>query len=387
MKECEKQLLQILGCGLRGSSMPLPDSLCWPDILRAADRHSVSGALGYTMQRWFEQVPLDGQTKQALRSRMLWELTRSVNQEQALEELKAEFERSQIFLLPLKGSMLKRRYPRPEMRSMNDLDLLVKPAQHRQVRSAMNRLGYGGFQPGRKHDHYTKPPYIVVEAHRILLAPESTYSWYFEDIWSRCRPAGGCQFVHEMTLEDEYVFCLLHMIEHLLHGGIGIRFFMDVYVYEQLPELNRSKLTAALDTLGIFPFYQHAVHLAQTWFDVSDPVLDPAERQLVEELGAFVLDSGTYGSVKNRSAATGRHGRLRYLMKSCFPTLKSMQSMYPWLTRAPVLLPAAWLMRGVTALTSRRRNVQSVLHAAGNADQQTAKALTELYQKIGLHSS
>lgn len=98
----------------------------------------------------------------------------------------------------------------------------------------MRTLGYENHVEGRKHDHYSMPPYVSLEVYRDLVDGDNEFYNYYRNIWIRCKPKSGFQYVYEMSLEDEYIFNFVHLVEHFKNGGIGLRFLVDVYVYECL---------------------------------------------------------------------------------------------------------------------------------------------------------
>ena len=67
-----------------------------------------------------------------------------------LQRLCAAFEQHSIDYLPLKGAILKSMYPSAELRSMSDIDILIKPEQYDSIKSVMLLLG---FSEGIESDH------------------------------------------------------------------------------------------------------------------------------------------------------------------------------------------------------------------------------------------
>lgn len=384
MEKEEEYLLEVIKYILhnRKTDFPIPPSdLNWPQLIKKASRHSISNLLFYAVENLDAEHRPEESVYKYLQQQTMKEFVRSCNQLAAADELLAEFEKRKIYVLALKGVNTKNYYPEPDMRSMNDLDLLYKDSQHGMIDDAMQKLGYGGFQEGRKHDHYFRAPYIGVELHREMVASESEYSDYYADIWNRVHSRGGCSYVQEMRREDEYIFTIIHLVEHFKQGGVGLRFMMDVFVYEHLEGMDWDYIEKELEKLHLSEFVQNLSKLAEQWFGTEEQEKDT----LVEKLGEYILQNGTYGSEKNAAAlAVEQGGRMSFLLKAVFPNLKSMQSMYPWLKKYPILLPWSWMLRGLRSFLYRRGNIESQMKVYKNGDKDYGKELRQFYKQCGL---
>ena len=376
-----KLLARLLGYALRGESATqiAVESDRWEKLVKLAKRHKVANTLAYVLPLLGENNRPNEELAQKLETVLFEQTMIGSNQLFAAQELQQAFEEKGLYSLCLKGIHTKLRYPQDNMRSMGDLDILCKAEQNASVKRAMADLGYGGFQEGRKHDHYTRPPYIAVEMHRQLVSVRSDFDAYCQRVWERSQPLPGCQFAHAMTVEDEYVYNLIHMVEHFKEGGVGLRFVMDIYVYETRVELDRAKVARELEKLSLTEFYRNVVKLARYMFEEgqSDPI--------TEELAEFIFAGGVYGSRKNSQAlSVSKGGRIGFLLRTCFPGYRDMCSMFPWLAKCPVLLPVTWLIRAVRSLLFRRRTVKGQFETCAKGDQALGKELRSFYRQIGL---
>ena len=287
----KKLLPALLGCVLRDEKVPqqlVPED--WQSLLELAYRHKVHNTLACILPLLPERP--DEALCRTFEGMTMEQMLISSNQLHGARQLQESFESRGLYNMMLKGVQTKLLYPQDYMRSMGDMDILCKPEQNAQVRKAMEAMGYGDFQPGRKHDHYRYPPYLLVEMHRELVPASSTYSDYYRDIWQRCKPLADHSYSYEMSVEDGYIFCLVHLAGHFRDGGVGIRFIMDVYVYERLTALNRDYLKEQLEILGLSTFYANVVKLAKHWFGGEEG------NDLTEAMAEYVYSGGLYGSVK-----------------------------------------------------------------------------------------
>ena len=301
------------------------------------------------------------------------------NQLSSVYEMQQIFEKNKIYNLVVKGAKTKTRYPDEVLRSMGDIDILYKPEQHKEFYNLMmNSLGYEDFQEGRKNDTYTKNKIIVVEAHRQLVSTESEYIDYLNTVWERAIPCQNCKYTYEMTIEDEFIYNIIHLVEHFKQGGVGIRFIMDIWVYNNL-DMNREYLKQELENLGLFDFYVTMSKLADYWFGNGEST------ELLEKLGEFICSSGIFGNRENVSAMAIEDGsKIKTIIKVCFPSYKDMTTMFLWLKKYPFLLPIAWLIRAFRSLTKRKNNVKVQLSVIKDGDNNKGNELREFYKECGL---
>lgn len=301
------------------------------------------------------------------------------NQLSSVYEMQQIFEKNKIYNLVVKGAKTKTRYPDEVLRSMGDIDILYKPEQHKEFYNLMmNSLGYEDFQEGRKNDTYTKNKIIVVEAHRQLVSTESEYIDYLNTVWERAIPCQNCKYTYEMTIEDEFIYNIIHLVEHFKQGGVGIRFIMDIWVYNNL-DMNREYLKQELENLGLFDFYVTMSQLADYWFGNGEST------ELLEKLGEFICSSGIFGNRENVSAMAIEDGsKIKTIIKVCFPSYKDMTTMFLWLKKYPFLLPIAWLIRAFRSLTKRKNNVKVQLSVIKDGDNNKGNELREFYKECGL---
>ena len=301
----------------------------------------------------------------------------------AVQEMLARFEQEKIYAVALKGVNMKALYPEQDMRTMNDIDILYKDEQHEQVKKCMAEMGYGGFEEGRKHDHYFRQPWCKVEMHRQLVASGTAFSRYYQDIWDRLICEEGCRYVRRMRMEDEYIYMFIHLTEHFKNGGIGVRFIMDVYVYNQLKEMDWGYIYEEMEHLGLLEFWKNVTSLSEIWFGEQQGTEHVPD--ILCQMERFVLDNGTYGTKKNQDAVSvERQGRMMFLLHACFPGLNDMKSVYPWLKKAPVLLPVTWGIRGVRSILFRKRNIRTQVDAFMHGDKEQGKQLIQFYKHCGL---
>ena len=357
------------------------EMLDWTRLLRIAKRHSLGSLLYHVLPQISKELQPPTDIKDEMSQLAMNAAASDIKQKVALAELEREFEDHHLCFMAVKGSHTKNYYPKSEFRTMGDLDVLYKDVQHKEVKELLSKLGFDGFESGLKHDHYQKTPFITLEMHRGLVAANTIAEAYYEDIWQRAKKDDEKEYIYCMTLEDQYVYTMIHLLEHFKEGGVGIRFVMDIYVFLQQKELNKKYVSNEFEKLHISQFARNIESLANKWFGTYNVESDG----LLNELEIFILKNGIYGKVGQAKAiALEKNGRLKYVMTMAFPNLKSMQSLYPWLKGKAILLPVAWVIRmGRTALF-RKNSISTVVGTVRTGDKKKGKELLDFYERCGI---
>lgn len=362
----EYALIKCVRAALHDETISLPIDT---DIVTLAKRHQVQTLLYMATQA------------KHLQKQFNVAIAQSITQECALDELIQYFEKHGLYVMPVKGICAKKRYSDSILRTMGDLDILCKPDQSKAIQLAMQSLGYENHVEGRKHDSYSIPPYVSVEVHRDLVDGDNEFYDYYRNVWERCKQRAGYNCVYEMSLEDEYIFNLVHLVEHFKNGGIGLRFLVDVYVYEHL-DMDRGYISAELAKLDLIRFYHNVRSLTLYWFGTDEEKSYIEFTPVLQELGDYILSCGIFGSRENLADLKAVRGKIGSFLRICFPGYDSMKSMFPWLN--PLLLPYAWGLRAVRVLKYRRKNLKIVWDSSMSGDAESGKKLMKFYESCGL---
>lgn len=181
--------------------------------------------------------------------------------------------------------------------------------------------------------------------------------------------------------EDEYIFNFIHLVEHFKGGGIGLRFLVDVYVYEHLG-IDRDYIAAELEKLDLTQFFHNILSLALHWFGTDEEQNGIEFTPVLRKLGDSILSGGIFGSRQNLADLKAGRGKMGSFLHSCFPGYYSMQSMFLWMN--PLLLPYAWGLRVVRVLKYRRKNLKVVWNSSISGDAESVKRLMRFYESCGL---
>ena len=344
-------LLELLRCGLNGQvPCEKPEGVSWQALFSAARKHSVTSLAFQAVKRTASVV--EPVVLSQWRDYNLIALAKYSAQVLELERLCDDFERLGTPYMPLKGSCIRRLYPQPAFREMADLDILIPKKRLSECEALLSKRGYVMQSRQSYHSEWERPPYMAVELHSALIPYESEFRPFFADPWKNTVCADGTHLTKQ-TLEDEYLYHLVHSAKHYFSGGTGIRSVLDVYIYKSAvgSELDNAYLCRMLEKMRLSEFANSIEELAEAWFSCPGKPLHEDTAQMAQ----LILTSSTFGSKGNYAVNTIRRytqkgdsinrAKRRFFRSMLCPRYADMCWMFPVLQKVPVLLPACHLYR------------------------------------------
>ena len=348
MNHLQNGILQLIASAVTGSPRDIPADLDWDAAGKLGHRHGVLPMLYYGALQ--SGVTLPAEVKQKLEMTTFRQVMLSQNQQYALERLFAAFDEAGIAYMPLKGTLLKAMYPKAEMRSMGDADVLIRMEQYDRIREMMPTLGYTRVAES-DHELIWKCPALLLELHkRLIPSYNKDYFAYYGDGWQLAKVQRGSRY--GMTDEDMLIYLFTHFAKHYRDGGIGLKHMVDLWLYRHhKPDLDEAYLQKELTALQLYDFYRHVCRTLAVWFEGAE---GDARTALITD---FVFGSGMFGSKENhllsdgvRLSRQGGNAKRRKAVRLVLLPYANMCVKYPWLKKVPVLLPVMWVWRIATVL-------------------------------------
>ena len=386
-------LLHLLGAYLREEEPETCPDADWEKLLELAGIHSVVGVLGYMTMRY----PICPDPEIAATLRNFCKSTVAVFTRRGLQaqQLAQSLEDAGIDHVLMKGYVLRVFYPVPELRTFNDIDLVIRPCDRQKCDQLMLSQGYQ-----RKTDWEPVFSYhqgdLLVEVHtdimEIDVSDKADYRGYFQNMWEHAQTETAHSY--RFTPEFHFLYLLTHIAKHVHGSGAGARMYLDIaaFIRHYGNNLDWEWIRQQLVQLKLDTFAGVVMTAVNSWFGVSCPMAYTAAPQAVlEQFTAYTMEAGIFGH-QNRDAALAslKHtspdvagNKVRQFLKEAFPAAKTIQSRYTYLQKKPWLLPAAWVHRLVKnrqKLGSHTRNMQNILRA----DENEVRTLQQLMQNIGL---
>lgn len=306
--------------------------------------------------------------------------TQYILQDEQLQFLTYTFEKNGIKNMPLKGSILRKMYPRPELRTSSDIDILYDVDSDKKIGEIFLNNGYELGGVAAKDTSYVKRPFLNVEMHRTLMGDHPELEGDFADVWDRVKLVDGKRFSYKMTNEDFYVYMTSHAAKHYLMGGIGIRFVTDTWVFNKYvgDNLNRKEVNKRLDEMGVLTFDKNITLLAEYWFGNGDA------DNVILSLGDFICDCNTFGKVENRLATQlSENGSAGFVLRRIFLPYDIMCSIFPSLKGKKILLPFYWLRRIFRGMFNKNSKFYSENRLKSTINQEKIDSVKSLNDALG----
>ena len=281
--------------------------------------------------------------------------------------------------IPLKGSVIRKFYPKPWMRTSCDIDILVKPEDLNAIIEILkSKLEYSLDCIAPYDAILNAPSGVNLELRYNPSAISEKTATVINTLFDRVVKKGEYQLL--LDNETLYFYHLEHMAKHFSNGGCGVRFFLDAYVINKAISFDGEKLQKLLSETGLTAFANAVEKVANHWFN------DGESDKLIKDIEDFVLGSGIFGTMQNR-VAIGRKNKSKigYLFSRVFLPYKYLKYQFPVLQKHPILAPFCQVRRWFRLLSkSSRQKSLNELKEIQNGDFERQNKVNDLIKELKL---
>ncbi len=294
------------------------------------------------------------------------------------------FEQAKIPFVPLKGSILRKYYPEPWMRTSCDIDILVKNADLLKARELLIQSYNYRFGIQGSHDIslfsisniHIELHFTLLENNRIGKADNPLI-----DIWDKVLLTEKKQYQYKMPDEYLYYYHIAHMAKHFLIGGCGIRPVLDLYILNHNIQFNQKNRKKLLEEGGLLKFAQQIELLSEVWFGSSTHTV------LSKNIQDYIISGGVYGSMENNiSICQAQKGSYsKYIISRIWIPYRDIKCHYPILQRHTWLLPLYEIKRWLRLISYNRlkKSIQEI-KMSSNINHDKVSIIKNLLEQLGL---
>ncbi len=386
-------ILRILSDFIHGENSYVCDiHMDWNEILRYAQIHQISSILYYQLK---DISNSDINFKEFLKKIATFyyrDIYLASIRNNSLSEINQTLCDRGIAYFIVKGPEISRFYPIPELRTMGDIDLVIKSDDIDVVRKIFCNMEFSETCDIGNEFIYRKNN-LVVEVHDHLIYDKHEFSMYvfFNDCWNHVYLE---QNDHKIRLDKNFhfLFLIYHLREHFINSGVGIRQFMDIAVYIDSNSLDWNYITNISKRLGLWNFLSNCICLCCSWFNIPAPIKVKAMEELFyEQSTQHIFSNGVFGknneeNVGNKIAKEIMRSKLPSkivlgidVVKKIFPSYHRLRYLkqYSFLNRRPYLLPLAWIYRLYRCI--KHKSYEQGIAYVENAHTETSELEKKLY--------
>ncbi len=384
--EFKRTVIDVIKSAFTREKVTIPEGVSFEKMHKLALKHNAPVLMYYGLVNSVENA--DDPLIEPMFLHACQYIALSEYQIQCSNELIAEFESQGIEYMPLKGLILRDMFPKPEMRTMTDADILIRDEQYEKIKPILIEQGYefvkesGNEYAWRKQDFY-------LELHKYLLKPD--HSDYFElvgDGWKVAEKDADNEFGYHMKDEDFFVFQVVHFAKHYRGSGIGFKHMVDMWVYlNNKPQLDLDYVRTELAKIKLDVFFDNVLKTTHAWFDGAE------WDETVELMTTVIFKSGSFGTneqlnmsfaLKNKGNNNKEKYRPKGFWKSIFLPYANMCLLFPVLKKVPVLLPVLWIWRIIYTAINRKGAMTRHYNAIKSLSKENISQYEQQLKAVGL---
>lgn len=299
-----------------------------------------------------------------------------------LREIRRVLGEAKIPFIPLKGSVIRKYYPEPWQRTSCDIDVLVKEKDADKASKVLaERLQYKINEKGQHDVSLFSPSNIHVELHFKLMDIEFKQVSVLRDIWNggEITPVSGYEY--RMSKELFLLYHIYHMAKHFVHGGCGIKPFIDLWIIKNKVGFDGGKAQKMLQESGLLAFYERSIYLMSVWFEGKP------HNSVTQEMEDYILQGGVYGTLEQQLAMSQnkKGGKFRHLLSKIFLSYEQMKVYYPSVKKCPILFPFYQVRRWFRILfCGGRKTAMNEIKLNQSLSEEKKQAAKNLIDELGL---
>ena len=353
----ERDIISIIKASLNSTTPTLSGELDYEKVYSFAKEMQIVPLLCYGLEKVPEVYNTDG-GKKIVKSTLSYSFF-DEGQMAEIDKIIEAFDLEKIEYVKLKGTVIKKLYPRSDMRLMSDADILIKEESYPKIKKIMTSLG---FEEELESDHeyvFTKGKDLNIELHkRLIPSYNKDYYEYFGDGWRLAKPSDkGSEW--KMSNEDFFIYTFVHYAKHYRDGGIGVKHLTDFYLYITKVEIDWNYVEEELEKLQLLRFWKNTKKLIDVWF------FDGECDEISEFLTHKLFSGSAYGTGEAHLLSEGlkiskktKNVRAKRFFTSVFPPYSTMKQGYKYLAKLPILLPFTWTFRWIEIIFHPKRFIQ-----------------------------
>ncbi|MDU4892502.1 MAG: nucleotidyltransferase family protein [Clostridium sp.] len=367
MDKNQKELIRILSASLRGRSVEINENQVEIEkLFEEARAHKVDGLIYTSISN---KSSLREEAKTLINTYKKSVIVSAISQAQHVSEISRVFEAFNLAKVPiiaLKGLVVRQYYPKPDLRTMSDADVLVHIEDLDRAREVLKILGY--YENIESRDHGAHIVFYngrcVIEVH-WRLTNKQYYNGdisFEKDLWKNTMTTKLKDTdILSLGLEDLALHLCIHMAVHLACNGFGIRQLCDLVllVEHKGALIDWNKFLVKAREANNEKFSLTIFKICNELFGMEIPKELAQANEINSKYTKLFMDDIFINGVggkrdKSRLFATEfafdleegsqeNKGVVRRFFRLLFPPISGMSEKYNYAKKNVILSPIAWI--------------------------------------------
>lgn len=217
------QLLQIY-MGMDDCVDTFPKQVDWAEVYELAVKHNIGRILYTAIRKLPEQECVPKDIQKDLQVHFYASVSRSKEQDMRMVQVMECLNQKKIFHVLMKGWVLKRYYPIPELRTMGDIDFLIREEDRQRTHEALLQLGFLCTSDTGFVWCYEKGNTFLEVHSRIVfqkVGRGADTEQYYLDAVSHTEKVRG-EYTLCFIKEYHLVYLFVHAAKHFQYAGYGL---------------------------------------------------------------------------------------------------------------------------------------------------------------------
>ena len=382
MTRIHSLLLSVLKVSIQDQKTTDPgiDPNEWDELINLAKQQEILSLILNSIYNCSSYKKIDRTHRNEYRDHAVSLLSRQIIQTNEFLTLILHAKEQGMDPVVLKGVICRELYPQPCLRPSVDDDILVTQEEaaafHRVLLSA------GLFSDDPDADPETDPELsyhkenspIYIEMGKTLFPPEDDVFGDFNRLFPGIREHTVRVQIEDVSVRtlsptDHLLYLFIHAFKHFVLSGIGIRPVCDIGLFAEhhAKDTDWAHIRSCLEEVHAFDFARALFHIVQQYLlpdagfyaYIRDWKISGTD---TDDILADILAGGVHGNIslgrlhsgnitlnavtrEKKTGSSGSPGLIRIAFQTVFLPVKPMSARYPYLKKAPYLLPFAWVQR------------------------------------------
>lgn len=343
-----RQFCKLVSLGIRRDNdtkiLSIEESMNWDEMYKMAKVHDIIGILYYGMYNTKSLNFIPKGIRDQMKLSTIGKNIYQIEFIKTIAKIINVFNEDLIDVILLKGLILRNYYPKPELRTMGDADILIKKKDLKNVEDVLVSCGFKFKDETSVDVSYENDRDFRIEVHWKLIDGEKDN--IFETIWDDVIELDfyGTK-AYAMTPTDMLTYQFIHLSKHKKEKGFGVRQLSDlvVLIESEYNNIDWKKFKYNIEKVKLEKFVQATFFICNKLLQLTIPqvfinLIDDNDKY-IDELINYIISGGVHGR------ADGSDFLIRKSRMTLYITIEELAYRYKYVIKYPILIPMAWVHR------------------------------------------